>query len=59
MVIIHFLNEIESIVTKGEMAHYKQFFLLPKRFQKLSVADASTFFKCAYVGKGSKIMNVR
>ena len=26
---------------KGEIAHYMQFFLVPQRFQKLSVADAS------------------
>ena len=32
---------VEKIVGNGEIAHYKQFLLLPQCFQKLSVVDAS------------------
>ena len=32
---------VESIVGKGEIAHYEQFLLFPQCFQMLSVVDAS------------------
>ena len=32
---------VESIVGKGEIAHYEQFLLFPQCFQKLSVVDVS------------------
>ena len=32
---------VENIVGKGEIAPYEQFLLFPRRFQKLSVVDAS------------------
>ena len=32
---------MENNVAKGEIAHYKQFLLLPQCFQKLSAARAS------------------
>ena len=38
---IHLSDGVESIVGKGEIAHYEQFLLFPQCFQKLSIVDAS------------------
>ena len=39
---IKWLNRVENIMAKGEIAHYEQFLLLPQHyFQKLSAAEAS------------------
>ena len=35
------LNEVESVVTKVDMAHYEQHLLLPQCFQKLCADKAS------------------
>ena len=35
-----FSDYVENIVGKEEIARYEQFFLCPKRFQKLSHVDA-------------------
>ena len=35
------LKRIQNIVTKGEIAHHKQLFILAQCFQKSSAADAS------------------
>ena len=37
---IHFIDWVENIVGKEEIAHYEQFLIFPQSFQKLSVADA-------------------
>ena len=38
---IQIIDWVENIVGKGEIARYKQFFLFPKCFKKLSSVDAS------------------
>ena len=35
------MERLENIIAKGEIAHYEQFLLLPKCFQKSSAAEAS------------------
>ena len=47
---------IENIVGKGEIAHYGQFLLFPKSFQKQSVVDVSN--KSIY-GVNTKQLNFR
>ena len=37
----NYLNRVENIVGKGEIARYEQFLLFPQCFQKLSVVDSS------------------
>ena len=34
-------DQVGNIMGKGEIAHYKQFLLIPQFFQKLSVVDES------------------
>ena len=34
------LNEVEHDMEKGEIAHYEQFLLVPRCFQKSSAAEA-------------------
>ena len=38
---VSFLNRVDNIVAKGEIAHYEQFLLLPQGCQNSSAADAS------------------
>ena len=38
---IHLSDQVENIVGKGEIAHYKQLLLFPQCFQKLSSVDVS------------------
>ena len=40
---IIFLIELKTLWQKGEIAHYEQFLLLPKCFQKSAAAEVSTF----------------
>ena len=37
----YLLNKVENIVAKGEIAHNRQFFLLPQYFQKLTPIEVS------------------
>ena len=46
------LNEVENIVTKGEIAHYEQFLIQPQCFKKLSAAEVS---KASVCGKWFKL----
>ena len=43
------LNKVENIVAKGEIAHYKQYPLLPQSFLKLSTAEASKVFALSHM----------
>ena len=36
---VYFLNRVENIVAKREIAHYEQFIVLPQCFQKSSAAE--------------------
>ena len=45
------MYRVETIVTKGEIAHDEQFFLLSQCFQKLSAAEAFESV-CMCTGKG-------
>ena len=42
---IQLSDSVENIVEKGEIAHYEQFLLFPKRFQKLPVVDVYVWSK--------------
>ena len=41
---VRFLNRVEIIVAKVEIAHYEQFFLLQQCFQKASTAHCQNAF---------------
>ena len=41
---LQFLNQVEHIVPKGELAHHEQLLLLPQCFKKSSAAGASECF---------------
>ena len=52
---VKLLKRVENIMTKGEIARFEQFFLLPECFQRLPAADESeSFYKWERVKKENK-----